>query len=230
MSGIELNVTFLDRESASAERVAVRDCVVAGWTGSDPHAVEEHIVELEKLGVKRPAAVPIFYRVAASRLTTKGTIEVIGDKSSGEVEFVLFQNAGRLWIGAGSDHTDREAEAVGVTLSKQMCDKPIASAFWAFDDVAPHWNELVLRSHIVEDGARILYQEGVVTGMRPPSELIKLYTGKDSLDDGTMMFCGTFAAQGGVRSANVFEFELVDPRLKRTIRQRYAVKELPVLG
>ncbi len=69
---------------------------------------------------------PIFYRASAARLTTDDAIEALGAASSGEAEFVLLRHGGRLWIGAGSDHTDREVEKYGVSVSKQMCDKPIA--------------------------------------------------------------------------------------------------------
>ncbi len=75
---------------------------------------------------------------------------MVGESSGGEVEFVLLQHGGRLWVGAGSDHTDREVEKYGVTVSKQMCEKPIASTFWAYDDVAPHWDRLLLRAHVIE--------------------------------------------------------------------------------
>src|SRR5690606_30208457 len=99
-------------------------------------------------------------------------IEVSGDASSGEVEFVLAQFNGRLWVGVGSDHTDRKLETVGVAISKQLCDKPICPTFWPFDDVAGHWDDLVLRSFIIEDGERRLYQEGSVASMLPPAQLI----------------------------------------------------------
>ena len=49
---------------------ALRELVVAGWTGRDVAALEKHIRELEAIGVKRPKSTPIFYRVAASLLTT----------------------------------------------------------------------------------------------------------------------------------------------------------------
>mgnify|MGYP003694519257 CR=1 FL=1 len=45
-----------------------------------------------------------------SRLTLASSIQAIGTRSSGEVELVLLQSAGRLWVGVGSDHTDREVE------------------------------------------------------------------------------------------------------------------------
>ena len=50
------------------ERIAVRQAIIAGWTGRDREALERHIEELEAIGVKRPASTPIYYRVAASRL------------------------------------------------------------------------------------------------------------------------------------------------------------------
>ena len=89
--------------------VAIRNLVVAGWTGRNTEALEAHIKELEAVGVKRPKSVPIFYRNAVSLLTTAPEIQVVGDQSSGEVEFVLYSLADGLWIGVGSDHTDRKA-------------------------------------------------------------------------------------------------------------------------
>src|SRR6476619_5239781 len=97
--------------------------VIAGWTGRNVEALEAHIKELEALGVKRPKSVPIFYRNAVSLLTTAGEIQAVGEKSSGEVEFVLYALEDGLWVGVGSDHTDRKAETINVTLSKQMCAK-----------------------------------------------------------------------------------------------------------
>jgi Protein of unknown function (DUF2848) len=122
---LSLSLTLDSRSGPLRREVVVNDAVIAGWTGRDAIAVEKHIKELEALGVKRPATTPIFYRVAATRLTTDDTIEAVGESSGGEVEFVLLQHAGRLWVGAGSDHTDREVEKYGVTVSKQLCDKPI---------------------------------------------------------------------------------------------------------
>ena len=209
--------------------VVVNDAVIAGWTGRDAVAVEKHIKELEALGVKRPATTPIFYRVAAARLTTDDTIEAVGESSGGEVEFVLLQDAGRLWVGAGSDHTDREVEKYGVTVSKQLCDKPIASVFWSYEEVAPHWDELILRAHVIEGGKSALYQEGAVTAMMHPQALLEKHS-STSLRDGTLLFGGTLAAHGGVRPTSEFSFELEDPVLGRKIAHRYRVRTLPILG
>ena len=150
-----------------SQPIALRSAVIAGWTGRDPIAREKHIAELEALGVARPKSAPIYYRVAAARLTTSSQIEATGENSSGEVELVLIRDAERLWLGVGSDHTDRKVETYCVTFSKQMCDKPMAPELWAFDDVRDHWDSLELRSWIAEGGEQRLYQEGAAAAMLP---------------------------------------------------------------
>jgi hypothetical protein len=226
-----LSVTLHGGAASTRRAVGIDDAIVAGWTGRDAAAVEKHIRELEALGVKRPASTPIFYRVSAARLTTAAEIEVVGTDSGGEVEFVLLQHDGRTWVGTGSDHTDRKVETYGVTISKQMCDKPLAPEFWAFDEVAPHWEELKLRAHVSENGERKLYQEGGVGAMLAPLDLVGRYLGNAGrLPDNTIMFCGTLAARGGVRPTGRFEFEIEDPVLGRKIAHAYSVRTLPILG
>jgi len=211
-------------------KVEIGQLVIAGWTGRDSVAVEAHIKELEELGVKRPASTPIFYRVAAARLTTGAAIEATGGDSSGEAEYIMLAHEGRLWIGVGSDHTDRVVETYGVTVSKQMCDKPVAATFWPIEEVVDHWDELVLRSYAGEADNAVVYQEGSVAAMLAPEDLIFRYTGGGPLPDGTMMFCGTLPVQGDIRPAATFHVELVDPRLGRSIRHAYSIETLPVLG
>lgn len=225
-----LPLLFRGDDGLTRRTVRIERLVVAGWTGRDKAALQKHIAELAKLGVKPPATTPIFYRAAAARLTIDDAIEVLGDKSSGEAEFVLLQSDGRLWVGAGSDHTDREVESYGVSVSKQMCDKPIAAEFWPIVDVAPHWEKLVLRAHIDDNGKRTLYQEGPVSAMIEPMSLIEQFAGKGELAEGTLMFCGTLSAIGGVRPSDMFEFELEDPVLGRKISHQYRVQRLPLLG
>jgi hypothetical protein len=209
---------------------AIHSLVVAGWTGRNLPALEAHIKELEVLGVKRPKSVPIFYRNAASPLTTGPAIEAVGERSSGEVEFVLFALDDGMWVGVGSDHTDRKAETINVSLSKQMCAKPVGPRLWRYDEVKPHWEKLTLRSFVSDGAKRRLYQEGPVSNMRSPEELIKLYTGVDKLAPGTAMFCGTFAVHGGFSYGGTFEMELDDPVLGRKLTHSYKTVSLPDEG
>jgi Protein of unknown function (DUF2848) len=216
----ELRLT-LDGHDTTVE---VDTAIVAGWTGRDRAAVEKHMAELEAVGVPRPSSAPVFYRVSASRLTTAPVIEST-DSSSGEVEPVLLRHGGELWVGTGSDHTDREVETYSVAVSKQLCDKPVAREFWRYEDVAPHWDELLLRSWI--DG-HTLYQEGALSGLIKPEDLMP--KAEPQLADGTLMFCGTLAAIGGIRPAREFGYELVDPVLDRKISGRYEMRSLPLIS
>lgn len=226
-----LLLNLVTRTGASERRFEVEQAVIAGWTSRDVEAMEKHIRELEEIGVPRPASTPIYYRVGAARITGADAIEAAGGDSSGEVEFVMFNVDGRLWIGAGSDHTDRKVETYNITVSKQMCDKPVASTVWPWDELVDHWESLVLRSHIVTGGKRELYQEGSVAAMRAPLDLIERYeAGQGKFTPGTVMFGGTLAAKGGIRPADRFEFELVDATLNRRIAHAYGIDVLPIAG
>jgi Protein of unknown function (DUF2848) len=226
----DLTFTIDAQGTTTPLTLAIDQAVVAGWTGRDPVARDKHIAELEAIGIARPATTPIYYRVSVRRLTTEDVIEVCGGNSSGEVEFVLIGWQGRIFVGLGSDHTDRKVESYGVTVSKQMCDKPIASVLWELEEVIDHWDSMVLRSHAWIEGKRELYQEGTLDAMLPVAELIARGFADGKLPDGCAMFGGTFAAKGGIRPASRFEFELEDPVLKRSIRHAYDVIELPVRG
>jgi hypothetical protein len=230
MIACDIAFTLEAKGSRTPLTVTINQAVVAGWTGRDPVARDKHIAELEAIGIARPASTPIYYRVAARRLTTADSIECSGTDSSGEVEFVLIGSQGRIFVGLGSDHTDRKVEAYNITVSKQMCDKPLAPVLWDLAEVADHWDAIILRSFAFIDGERVLYQEGKLDGMLPVADLVAGGFGAAGFPDGCAMFGGTFAAKGGIRSASRFEYEIEDPVLRRSIRHGYDVVELPVRG
>ena len=208
--------------------IGITRLVIAGWTGRDRAAVEKHIAELEAIGVKRPRAVPVFYRAGAGLLTIAPEVEVVGGHSSGEVEFVLVSAANALYVGVGSDHTDRKVETYGVTVSKQMCAKPLAPELWPFSELESHWDRLVLRSHVTRGGKRRLYQEGEVTQMLAPRDLLARLSGSPELPAGTAMFCGTLPVRGEIGGGERFEIELHDPVKRRSLKHEYAVHELAI--
>jgi len=206
---------------------AIEHLALAAWAGRDSAAVEAHIRELEAIGVPRPTRTPLFYRVASSLLTSSDSIQVLGEDTSGEVEFVLVKLNDGLWVGLGSDHTDRAAERTSVALSKQLCAKVVAPDLWRYDDVAPHWDQLVLRAWANRDGVRHLYQEATLAALLSPDRLMAMY---DWPADGTgaALFSGTIATRTAVGPADVFEMELDDVVLHRKLRHQYRVVTLPV--
>ncbi len=221
----------LAAETATTIVADIQNLIIAGWAGRDQQAIEHHIEELAALGVPRPSAVPLYYRVANNQLTQAPVIQALGTDSSGEVEVFAFTVDGAMYVSLASDHTDRKLEAYGVAESKQICVKPVATTAWCFDDVVDYWDELVIRSWIEENGAQVLYQEGTLDSLRLPQELIKGYTGdRTTLPEGYGMICGTVGAIGGIRSSATFSMELHDPRKNRSLRHTYRVETLPVVA
>jgi uncharacterized protein DUF2848 len=222
------HVHRLDFEIAGAtETASIDTLVIAGWTGRDRSQVEQHIAELAAMGVRPPARVPCFYLIGANLLTQARSIDVAGCHSSGEVEVVLVSLAGGLHVAVGSDHTDRKVEVYDVTVAKQMCPKPVSRQLWRFDEIEGHWDDLVLRSWVTEDGIRELYQEGPVTQVLAARDLMKQYLGRPAiLPVGTVMYCGTLTVNGAIHGGERFEIELDDPTLERRLTHTYSARRL----
>lgn len=210
-------------------RFPIDRLVVAGWVGKDRAALQKHIDELAELGVAPPNRTPTYMNLAPAILTTGSRMQVVGPSSSGEVECVVITSRdGERYLGVGSDHTDREFEQFSIPASKQMCGKPIAAEAWPFDEVAGHLDSLVLRSWMTKDGRRQLYQEGVLNKNRGLPELLEnMPEGCVSAGESFCLFCGTFAAIGGLAYGERFEFELFDPVLDRRLTHRYDIGVLP---
>lgn len=211
--------------------VDVRQLVIAGWAGRVQSAIDEHIEELKEIGVTPPSSTPLFYRVAANQFTTAPGIQVLGEKTSGEVEVVLIGSDQGTLVGIGSDHTDREAEAWSVAHSKQVCAKPVSPEVWRLDSVIDHWDELHMASYATVDGEEVLYQEGPVTGLLHPVELLRRFgLDKAELAPGQAMLCGTLPVIGGLRPAQAFRLVLKDPVTGRELQHRYDIHTLAVVA
>jgi hypothetical protein len=217
-------LTFDRVTSAGSDRIAVEihTLVIAGWAGRDEAAIRHHIEELAAIGVPRPSSVPVYYRVSADNLTQAERLVVLGPDSSGEVEPVVISLADGLWLGLGSDHTDRGLERDSVTHAKQVSPKVVCPELWRYSDVQDHWDQLVLRSFSGE--GRRLYQEGPVTAMLDPLEILERVerrTGR-GVDD-TLVFSGTLGLAGELEHADRFACELEDRQTGNTLALDYTV-------
>ena len=227
-----LDLILEDRNGQTPRAFTPERFIVAGWTGRDKAAMEHHMAELEAIGIKRPASTPVFYRNSVTRLTTTDLVQTPGAGSSGEVEFVLFNINGTLWVGCGSDHTDRDVEAYNITVSKQMCDKPICNRLWPLDPLRDRWDSLEVESQAVIDGESVTYQKGTVAAMLSPTDLIAAFEAESgtSFGPGDVMMGGTLPAIGGVRPASRFAFGLRDPETGAALAHYYDVEVLENVG
>ena len=209
--------------------VSVSELIVGGWTGRDTSALQHHIDELAAIGVTPPSKTPLFYRNAVNVLMQDDAIQVVGPDTSGEVEAVLVSSEEGIWVTVGSDHTDRAAEAYSVAGSKQMCPKILARKAWPLGDILDHWDELRLKARVTIDGTEMLYQDGVLSAMRRPEEMMERYA-EGALPPGSVMMLGTFAAIGGIRPASRFAMEIEDPVRGAKISHAYDIHSLPLVS
>lgn len=222
-----MKVNLIKDGATSSLELAISRAYCIGYAGRDQQKVREHIAELAKIGVPAPPRTPTVYPVSRYLLTVNRVIEVQGEETSGEVEFVLLIKDNKIFVTVGSDHTDRELEKSNIEKSKQMCEKPLANVVWDYNDVKDHWDSLILRSWINDGKDRRIYQEGQVTALLPVPELLDVVrletTGSQ---DGTVIFSGTVPTRGGMDFAAVWDLELEDPILQRTITHHYIVDVL----
>ena len=218
------------RDSKGPVSLDLANVVVAGMTMRDQAAIRHHVEEMKAIGVRLPATFPFYFRLSADVITQAERIQVLGTDSTGEVEPVVLMLDDGCWLGVGSDHTCRKTEAFSINVSKQMCPHPIGRDLWHLSEVSAHWDKLMIRSWTTRHGKRELYQEGTLSLMRHPDELIEGYARDGGcFDPGTALFCGTLGALGPIEHAELFEIEIEDPVLKRRIGHKYAIESLPAM-
>jgi hypothetical protein len=188
--------------------------VNGGYVGRNQGEVRHHIEELAKQGIPGPSSTPTLYPVSRRMLSQSSSIEVFGEETSGEAEFVLLmENEKQIYVGVGSDHTDRKLEIVDIAWSKNICPNVISKELWSFEDILPHWDKIVLRSWVTKAGIRSLYQEAPLRSILPPQELISFVRSRVQGGlDRTVIFSGTIGIlKGELVFGEKFEVELNDP-------------------
>jgi len=203
--------------------------VNAGYVGRDQAEVRRHIEELALKGIPGPEVIPTLYPITRRALTTDSMIEVFGYKTCGEVEYVLLvADDNDIYVGLGSDHTDRDLEKTDIPRAKLICPNIMSKTVWPLREVIDHWDDLLILSKTVKDGKEILYQKGHLELILSPSDLMEFVRSKitDPLQ-GTIIFSGTVGiASGEFVFGEQFSAELIDERLNRHLAISYAVKPI----
>ncbi|MCK9216460.1 MAG: DUF2848 domain-containing protein [Firmicutes bacterium] len=211
--------------------VCIDKQLLAGRTSRDIEEVKKHLEELRKTGVQLSDEAPIFHAKISDRITTETVLEYVpGRKSSGEVEFVLLTDEKeQIYVGVCSDHTDRDLQTYNTNLAKQVFDTPISPELWRYEDVIEHWDELVMRAWVIEDGKPVLYQEGKLEEMLRPEEILEKAREKAVGGDikNALITGGTFPTlSGDLNYSNEFVFELYDPIKEKRIKHQYKIEPI----
>lgn len=217
-----MDFKIVTKNGESVISADIKNLMVVGFSGKDVEKTMEHIHELEKEGVKCPSEVPVPYQCDPQIVTRKEVIDVIGPKTSGEAEYLILCHEGKFYIGIGSDHTDREMEAVSIHKSKQVCLKPCSVEFWDYEEVKDHLPQLRLISTQVVDGKEIDYQNGVAGDLLPFDVIIEKVQKEVPLED-CLIYTGTVPLLNGFRFGEQFSARLVDDQLGRELTLTYKI-------
>jgi hypothetical protein len=213
--------------NASQVNFCVRRLLLAGFTGRNQKVAMKHVEELRAHGVVAPKKIPSFYALPNHLVATAAELEVFGTQTSGEVEPVLlFQNR-QIYLGVGSDHTDREVEKASIAKSKVMCPKILAPEVWNYDEVQARWDKLLLRSWIGEGKKKSLYQRAPLGVFMPAQKLIRMAQNyvRDRNLEGMVLFLGTVPILGsGFGFSPTFSGELADSARQRKLSFSYRVR------
>jgi hypothetical protein len=164
--------------------------VLAGYTGRNRTAVQRHIDELAAEGIAPPPHVPMQYTGRPDLIQVGGSLPAGIGWCSGELEYVLLVADGTVYVGVGSDHTDREVERTSVDASKIAFPKIVSGTVWPLTALLPTWDSLVLRSWVTDGQARRVYQEGPVATLMAPPDLLQLVA-PGGAGEGLVVYSGT---------------------------------------
>ena len=204
----------------------------AGYVGKNQEEVRRHIEELAAKGIPGPKSIPVLFPVVCHALTTDSVIEVYGGETSGEVEYVLcVVSEDEVYVGLGSDHTDRHLEETDIPRAKQICPNLMGRTVWPLEEVESHWDDLLINAHVVKEGKNTLYQEGRLGLLLNPAELMSFVKSKiPGPLENLIIYSGTMGMlTGEFVFGQKFSAKLIDEKLNRRIEISYDVRPLDYL-
>lgn len=202
-----------------------------GFTVKDPAVMKKHMEEIRKEGIpfEDPPEKPAIFQMSHWTATTATEITVQGPKTSGEVEFVILVKGQQVFVTVGSDQTDRDLERISVPWSKQVCQDVICPTVWPLDDLADHWDQLVLESEVKVGRKAIPYQRDIVGVFMHPRDMVEFVLRKvpSARQRGIALYSGTLpTVQGQVEYGDSWTIRLIDPVLNRKLEHVYEVTVL----
>lgn len=226
---MKLQLTLESKEGTSPLSFAFSKVVNAGFTGKNQEEVQHHLKELAAKGISVPSSTPTLYPVVPRAMSTENSMEVFGEETSGELEYVLLVvNKNEIYVGVGSDHTDRNLEEFHIPRSKQICPNIMSKTVWPLAELEAHWDELQLSCTVTKNGEKILYQQGNLGLMLNPSELLSFV--EEQINgplENIVIYSGTLKMEtDDFVFAEHFTAELRDEKLNRCLEISYEVKPL----
>ena len=223
---MRVELTIDDGKSSALRRFDVARMYNLGSATRKAETAVAHQEEVAKEGIRIALDIPAprIYPIATHALTTGTEAEAQSSHSSGEVEIVLLL-ADQLYVGVGSDHTDRALEKTSIPWSKQVTPNVLAPVMWPFEAMRARWDDCVMRSWV--DGRK--YQDVPVAAFLHPDDVLRIFRervpGAPRRD--VLIFCGTIVSlDKALGFGKRWEIEMEDAGAGRRIRHGYDVVNL----
>jgi hypothetical protein len=222
-----LRVTVVGREGEQPREFTIVRAFNLGFTIRDQARMQAHLDEVAKEGVPPPrvGVPPIVFPLSPWAVTTASEVPVQYARTSGEVEIVtLVDGDGSLYVSVGSDHTDRDLEAIDIPWSKQVCPSVVAPVFWHWPAVADVWDETEIASWVGDQPDHLVpYQRARVSEFLSPPEMVAALARKIRRPEGAYLFLsGTVVSLGEeLAYREYFAMRLHNPVRGWTIEHRY---------
>ena len=229
---MKLELVLENKQERRALAFRYNRMVNAGYVGKNQEEVRRHIEELAAKGIPGPKSIPVLYPVVCNVLSLDPAIEVYGNETSGEVEYVLcVVTEDEIYVGLGSDHTDRHLEETDIPRAKQICPNLLGRTVWPLAEVESHWDDLLMSASAVKDGKETLYQEGRLGLLLNPAELMSFVQSKISGPlENLIIFSGTMGMlTGEFIFSQKFSAKLIDEKLNRRLEISYDIRPLDYL-
>ncbi|MBO6759188.1 MAG: DUF2848 family protein [Roseibium sp.] len=222
---IDVQVSRIDG-SVSNARFAVKRMYNFGSATRDPQVAVAHQEEVAKSGIHIAFDVPAprIYPIALQALTSDDEVLVQSDRTSGEVEIVIHVGD-EIYVGVGSDHTDRALETVSIPGSKQAVVNHLAPVFWPYDEIRDSWDDCVLKSWVDDR----LYQDVGVSAFLRPEDIIALLRERVNgvPDRDFMIYCGTIVSvDKALGFGTNWRYQIDSPSTGRRIGATYQVVDI----
>lgn len=219
-----ISFTLHKNGGTSALELDYQNLFIIGYAGRNMEKTLEHIRELERdLGVPAPKKIPTIFQCSNMLLTQEAAVHFVGEKTCGEVEYIIIKKGDHIYIGIGSDHTDRELEAASVPKAKQVCPKPIGVDVWDYADVKAHWDSIRVESYQTVDNQEVMYQRGTLADILPPEKILSELSERLGDIGDCVIYSGTVPVLNGFKYGTNFRCELTDDTLSRKLTLGYDV-------
>lgn len=222
---MDVKLSRLDGSTADA-RFAIKRMYNFGSATRDPQVAVAHQEEVAKSGIHIAFDVPAprIYPIAIQAITSDEEVYVQSDRTSGEVEIVIYVGD-EIYVGVGSDHTDRALETVSIPGSKQAVVNHLAPEFWPYEEIRESWDECVLKSWVDDR----LYQDVGVSAFLRPEDIIALLRERANgvPERDFMIYCGTIVSvDKALGFGSRWRYRLENPTTGRKIESAYQVVDI----